>query len=330
MVEICVNVSIASIIWIGAVATLIVAMLRWLLTPKYRGVGKRFYDVQRRFMLTGCASGMGRHLTGCLLKRGHKVLATDLSSDALEKASKEEGWETLGGEIELRALDVTKRADWEIGLKFVEDKWSGLDVLMNIAGVLIPKRIQDAKARDIDLHVDVMVKGPAHGTQLAAQMMARKKIRGHIVNVSSMAAVAPVSGVTLYATAKYGCRGFSLAAAKDLAPLGIAVTAFMPDATQTPMVDLQLRYEGGAYAYSGKILGLDDIERSMLQHVLPDRPVEVWLSPRRSVVGCCGIGGMLAGVIHSSRLVMYEERRMLEAGKKRQRIILASDKEKGA
>ena len=61
----------------------------------------------------------------------------------------------------------------------------------------MPKAIQDATADDIDTHVDVMIKGPMHGTQLAAALMAKAGINGHIVNVSSMAAVAPVAGVTL-------------------------------------------------------------------------------------------------------------------------------------
>ena len=65
-----------------------------------------------------------------------------------------------------------------------------------------------------------------------------------------MAAVGPVSGVTLYAAAKFGCRGFSLAANKDLASDGIAVTCLMPDAMQTPMVTKQLDCDGGAYAFS--------------------------------------------------------------------------------
>jgi len=217
---------------------------------------------------------------------------------------------------------VTKKTQWERAIGRVGEEFSGLDVLMNIAGVLVPKKIQDASFRDIDLHIDVMVKGVALGTKIAADLMLETETKGHIINVSSMAAVAPVSGVTLYACAKYATRGFSLAAAKDLAPHGIAVTCFMPDAVQTPMVDLQLNYEGGAYAYSGKILSLDDVERSILRDVLPNRPTEVWLSPRRSVVGCCGIGGMLAGVIHSSRLVQYEEQRMLNIGLHRQQEIL--------
>jgi hypothetical protein len=63
------------------------------------------------------------------------------------------------------------------------------------------------------------------------------------VNFSSMGGLATVSGVTLYAASKFAVRGLSLAADKDLwGQEGIAVTCFMPDAVQTPMVDLQLRY----------------------------------------------------------------------------------------
>ena len=40
------------------------AALWWLLHAPYRGVGRSYYDIPRRFLLTGCASGMGRHLTG--------------------------------------------------------------------------------------------------------------------------------------------------------------------------------------------------------------------------------------------------------------------------
>jgi 3-oxoacyl-[acyl-carrier protein] reductase len=267
-------------------------------------------------------TGMGRRLTGALLRDGHDVMATDISAEKLREVAKSDGWYDFKGRVSIQTLDVTKRSQWERAIGRICEEFSGIDVLMNIAGVLVPKKIQDASFRDIDLHVDVMVKGVAIGTKIVADLMIQSKTKGHIINVSSMAAVAPVSGVTMYACAKYAARGFSLAASKDLAPHGIAVTCFMPDAVQTPMVDLQLNYEGGAYAYSGKILSLDDVTRSILNNVLPNRPVEVWLSPRKSVVGCCGLGGMLAGVIHSSRLVKYEEQRMLQIGLRRQCEIL--------
>ena len=67
----------------------IVAILRWLLTAPYRGVGAQYYakGTSRRFLLTGCASGMGRHLTGVLLKLGHRVAATDVNETGLRAAA---------------------------------------------------------------------------------------------------------------------------------------------------------------------------------------------------------------------------------------------------
>ena len=91
---------------------------------------------------------------------------------------------------------------------------------------------------------------------------------------------------------------------------------------QTPMVDLQLHHDGGAYAFSGDILTLEDVERCVFDEVLPHRPVETWLSPRFGVVGFWGAGGMLANVIHSSRLVGFAEAKMLADGKVRQRALL--------
>jgi 3-oxoacyl-[acyl-carrier protein] reductase len=271
---------------------------------------------------------MGRHLVGVLLRRGHQVMATDLNDKQLRDAMREDKWESLadasGGQLLVRSLNVCDRTHWQEALGQLDRTWDGLDVCLNIAGMLVPRKIQDVdNPREIDLHIDVMIKGPIHGTQLAAELMARRGIRGHVVNVSSMAAIAPVSGVTLYATAKFGCRGFSLAANKDLAPLGIAVTCLMPDAMQTPMVDLQLEYDGGAYAYSGRILSVQDLEQCLLQHVLPDRPAEVWLSPRVEVAGFFGIGGMVMGVIHSSRVVQWMEAKLMRDGLSKQKQIKA-------
>ena len=181
-------------------------VLRWLLSAPYRGVGTKFYESPRRFLLTGCASGMGRHLTGVLLRNGHQVLATDLNEAQVREVAAADGWEALAkgkAALRVRALDVSDRGQWEAALAEVDRVWGGLDVCMNIAGLVIPRKIQDVQnAREIDLHIDVMVKGPIHGTQLAAALMARRGIKGHVINVSSMAAVGPVAGVTLYATAR--------------------------------------------------------------------------------------------------------------------------------
>ena len=94
---------------------------------------------------------------------------------------------------------------------------------------------QHATTTEIDLQIDVNLKGVVYGTRAAAQIMSTQpresdtsKQRGHIVNFSSMGGMATVSGVTLYAASKFAVRGFSLAASKDLADCGVAVTCLMP------------------------------------------------------------------------------------------------------
>ena len=52
-------------------------------------------------------------------------------------------------------------SDWKTGIGEMERQWGGLDVCMNIAGYLMPKKIQDATDADIDRHVDVMLKVPS-------------------------------------------------------------------------------------------------------------------------------------------------------------------------
>jgi NAD(P)-dependent dehydrogenase (short-subunit alcohol dehydrogenase family) len=146
-------------------------------------------------------------------------------------------------------LDVRSPEAWEAVLARAQDDFGGLDTLINFAGLLIPAGVLDVTQRQIDAHVDVMVKGVMHGTAAAAKAFQAQRTPahdghgGHIVNVSSLGAVAPVSGVSLYQAAKAGCRTFSLAAAKDLADHGIAVSVLMPDAVATPMADLQLLYD---------------------------------------------------------------------------------------
>ena len=141
---------------------------------------------------------------------------------------------------------------------------------------------------------------------------------GHIINFSSMGGLATVSGVTLYAASKFAVRGFSLAASKDLScgprAQQVAVSVFMPDAVQTPMVDLQLEHDDGAMAFSGDILSLSQVERCILHEVLPNRPVETWLSSRARLARFGDIFG-------SSRAVALAEWSMKRAGRARQRQI---------
>lgn len=235
-----------------------------------------------RMLLTGCASGIGRHLTGALSARGHRLVATDLDDGALATQARERSWSHE--RVKLHALDVRREEHWEAALDLAFDAFGGVDVLLNIAGYLHPAYVQDFTTRDLDLHLDVNVKGLMLGTRAAARRMIPGRA-GHIVNIGSLASLAPVPGLSLYSASKFAVRGFTLAAATELMAHGIAVTLIMPDAVETPMLDKQVGHAEAALTFSGpKALTVEDIERVIVEHVLPDRPLEVGLPFSRSAL----------------------------------------------
>lgn len=226
----------------------------------------------RVMVVTGCASGIGRHLVGALSTRGHRVVATDLDEARLASCDTSDGWPEA--RVVRQGLDVRKEADWEAAFDAAEP-WGGADVLLNVAGYLKPAWVHDIDNRDVDLTLDVNVKGTVLGTRAAARRMLARG-RGHIVNIGSLASLAPVPGLGLYSASKFAVRGFSLAADTELRPRGVPVSLVMPDAVQTPMLDLQVDYEEAALTFSGsRPLTVEEIVAVILDEVLPRQPLEI-------------------------------------------------------
>lgn len=233
-------------------------------------------------LLTGCASGIGRHLASVLAARGNRVLATDVNEEGLAREAEARGWDR--SRVQTRKLDVRRAADWEAALDAAEGAFGPVDVVMNIAGYLHPAYVQDIGDSDLDLTLDVNVKGVILGTRAAARRMIPRRA-GHIVNIGSLASMSPVPGLSTYATSKFAVRGFTLSAALELRPRGVSVTLVMPDAVDTPMLDKQVGYEEAALTFSGpRALTVEDIERAIVDEVLPDRPLEVAIPRSRAVL----------------------------------------------
>lgn len=247
-------------------------------------------------LVTGAASGIGRHLATVLAERGHTVVATDIHTDGLVAARTERGWDALG--VRCDRLDVTEPASWEAVIGAAEAR-APLDIVMNIAGFLRPGRAVAVEDRDIDLHLSVNVKGTILGTRAAARRMIPRR-SGHIINIGSLASLSPVPGLSLYCASKFAVRGFSLSAAVELAAHGVALSLVLPDAVATPMLELQLDYEESALTFSGdRTLTVEDIERLIVDVVIPKRPLEVAIPFGRGALA------KIASAIPSSSKLLY-------------------------
>jgi 3-oxoacyl-[acyl-carrier protein] reductase len=232
------------------------------------------------YVLSGCASGIGRGLTGALLAEGHRVVATDLAHERLLEIAREDGWDeerTL-----LERLDVCDAGRWTEVLNLARERFQRVDGVMNIAGFLEAGWVHEIADKDVHLHFDINVKGVVFGTRAAAKLMLEQG-SGHIINIASLASLAPVPGLSLYSASKYAVRAFSMAVAQELRPSGIAVTVVCPDAVQTPMLDKQKKDERAALTFSGprRFLTVDDICHAIVHKVLKKRPFMVVLPRHR-------------------------------------------------
>jgi 3-oxoacyl-[acyl-carrier protein] reductase len=213
-------------------------------------------------VVTGAASGIGRHLVTLLAQDGHRVLATDVDQQRLVVSAAEQNWPpelvvTLGH-------DVTSAPAWSAVIAVALERFGTLDALINVAGVLRVERVEDLQPESVALQLDVNAKGVILGTQAAAKVMVGQG-RGHIINIASMAALAPVPGISVYSASKFAVRGFSLAAAQELESRGVRVTVVCPDAVDTPMVDYQLDHAEAALTFSGsRVLSADEVARAVI------------------------------------------------------------------
>jgi len=232
--------------------------------------------------LTGSASGVGLHLTDRFIREGYRVVATDINVADLKAIARDKGWKA--DDVYIRKLDVTQKSQWQKLWADVLDKWQRIDIVLNVAGYLKPGFIHKTDFEEIDRHLNINVKGVILGSKLAAQTMVEQG-HGHIINIASMAALAPVPGLGLYCASKFAVRGFTLALAQELRSHNVRVTNVCPDAIETPMLTLQEEYEEAAVTFSGKkALTVDDIGRLVFDKVLVSKPMEVILPTHRGIL----------------------------------------------
>jgi 3-oxoacyl-[acyl-carrier protein] reductase len=230
-------------------------------------------------LITGAANGIGAAITLMAANQGHRVIAADRDGDALYAR-----WHDQPA-VQYEVLDVTQVDAWTALVTRLERDCGALDILINVAGVLRSGQTGELKTRDIDLTLDVNVRGTIYGTNAVAAVMKPRR-RGHIINIGSVASLYATPGNTMYAASKFAVRGFSIAAAGDLRPHGIAVTLFGPGPVKTAMLECQRGDEDAALTFAGaRALSADEVAAAILGPVLRKRPLEYFLPFRDEVLG---------------------------------------------
>jgi 3-oxoacyl-[acyl-carrier protein] reductase len=237
--------------------------------------------------ITGAASGIGFELARILLQRGDSVLACDVRTEPLEGLRLHA---VSPQALITQALDVRLPEEWERVVNSARSQWPRIDSVMNVAGVMHPGFIDEIRTADIDLHLDVNVKGTIYGTQAAFRAMreqtpANGRGRGHIINLCSLAGLTPVPGIALYSASKFAVRAYSLSLLHELRAHAIALTVVYPDGTATPMLMPYAHVRETALIFTGfRLLKAEDVARAIVDRALVKRPMELAVPRHRALL----------------------------------------------
>src|SRR5215471_14569057 len=179
------------------------------------------------WFITGCATGFGRELTRVVLARGYRVAVTAPSLQQVEDL-------VAGHEDRALALrlDVTDSGQVAEAVRRAEDHFGGIDVLVNNAGIGYFAAVEESEEKEIHRILDINFFGLAKLTHAVLPGM-RKRRRGHIINLSSIAGLAAFPSLGYYCASKFAVEGLSECLALEVGPLGIRVTLVEPSGFRT-------------------------------------------------------------------------------------------------
>ena len=173
--------------------------------------------------VTGATAGFGAAIARRFVAAGHRVVAAGRRRERLDELKAE-----LGDAVHPLVLDVTDRAAVEaVGSSLPED-FSGIDVLVNNAGLALGlEPAQAANLDDWDTMIDTNVKGLTYMTRAMLPGMIERG-RGHVVNLGSVAAHFPYPGGNVYGATKAFVEQFTLNLRADLLGTPVRVSVVEP------------------------------------------------------------------------------------------------------
>src|SRR6266481_3100336 len=180
-------------------------------------------------IVTGASSGMGLGITRALLERGYRVVANS---------------RTISQSRELKPSADLVLVDGDIGKKETAAKlvdaalkhFDRIDVLVNNAGIYMPKPFTEYTPEDFETMIGTNVAGYFFVTQQVVVQM-RKQKSGHVVSISTVLTDQPLAGapISLPVITKSTIPAFSRALAMEYVADGIRVNTISPGVVDTPM-----------------------------------------------------------------------------------------------
>ena len=199
------------------------------------------------WFITGCSTGFGRELAKLIIARGWPVVVTARNKAQVDDLA-------TSDKVLALELDVTDSKEIDATVKAAEEKFGGIDVLVNNAGYGYLTTVEEGEEKEIRAMFDANVFGLFALTRAVLPGM-RKRRKGHIINITSVGGHIGNPGSGYYAATKHAVEGWSKSLAAETAPLGIKVTAVAPGPFRTDWAGRSMTQTENRIADYAEIVG---------------------------------------------------------------------------
>lgn len=186
----------------------------------------------RTAVVTGGGQGIGREICLRLAKEKAKVAVFDVDEESSKKVAKEIAIEE--GEVLVVKVDVTEYEQVKRAISYVIDKFKGVDILINNAGITRDSLLLRMKKEDWHKVLEINLSGVFNCLRAVIRPMVKQGY-GRIINISSIIGLRGNIGQANYSASKAGIIGLTKSAARELGRYGITVNAVAPGFINTAM-----------------------------------------------------------------------------------------------
>ena len=182
----------------------------------------------KKVIITGTSRGIGYEAAKLFADAGHQVLALSRNADPIQSLNHKN--------IYTFPFDICNPNDLEQMVRFIEDEWKEVDILINNAGKLVSKPFTETSYQDFEEVYKVNVFGVAEVTRLVLPFM---KKGSHVVTISSMGGIqgsVKFPGLSAYSSSKGAVITLTELLAEEYKESGIAFNVLAIGAVQTEML----------------------------------------------------------------------------------------------
>jgi NAD(P)-dependent dehydrogenase (short-subunit alcohol dehydrogenase family) len=227
----------------------------------------------KRVVITGAGSGLGRALSLRFARERWRVAVADINIARAEETLKQV--KSAGGDGFVQHCDVANITDFEALADQVKKDWGGVDVVINNAGIAAAGTVHATSLADWEAVININLLGVVRGCHTFVPMLLAQRC-GHVVNIASFAALASAPGMASYNVAKAGVFSLSESLRAEVYDEGVDVTVACPAFFRTNLLESFRGPDPAAKATVARIMDratitADDVANDIYEAVMNRR-----------------------------------------------------------